>query len=574
MKKFKNLVKNRIHSLKPDQLDAFNQMQQENLLQLCYPCGFGKGYIIITDLINHIVNDENSRIFAICSHRLGLNDQHASDIFKVLKPLIGKIAFAFVGSNGGLNMDELGKDNNYELLRLIMKYNKQNEHKIAPNELTITTTNNEDLMNFIRRHYDKKIVIISTYQSLKRLSQPDLDIHTLYCDEAHELASDFTNANKENSFKNNYLSVKASRKFFFSATPKDCSDDPLNTFLMNNTEIFGRRLEMSHLEAVNKGYVVSTVIKFMKVASYERGYNQDFSSIQNMAEFILSAYRDNLEELQRISARPDLIAPKILVRCSSVEKDMWPLFNILQQTAGDIKIFASASKDSEGATVYNNIISQNGVLLEYDVENKTFIPWTKQIDRKGYIKSLQSLPDNQAAIVLHHDTISEGLNVPGFTAFIALTDKLMTNSKLYQNLSRALRLNTTDKTALSNGEIIVDGAGWIKPCAYLYVPYWSEISYAAADNTARSVFDLETKIGAKLATEIPHGDDHATGYKKNDEGTNRKRNNNRIVDIDGIVISTFYDRKREELTAEVLNNQRLSPMERIAHFKNLHEENS
>lgn len=569
MKKIKKLVKERISTLKPDQLVAFDTMQRENLLQLCYPCGFGKGYIIITDLMHQIVNNDEARIFAVCSHRLGLNDQHASDTFKALKPLIGKVAFAFVGSNGGLDMDQLSKDDDYELLRLMNKYNQNNTKKIAPNELTITTTSGENLDNFIKRHFDKKVVIISTYHSLKRLSQPGLNIHTLYCDEAHELASDFTNVNKDNSFRNNYLSVNANRKFFFSATPKDCSDDPFDTFLMNNTEIFGNRLEMSHLEAVNKGYVVSTVIKFMKVASYERGHNQDFGTMQNIAEFVNRVYRDNEAELQQVSARPESIAPKLLIRCSSVEKDMWPLVKILRQTAGNIKIFASASKDENGAQVYNNLISQNGDLLEYDTENRNFLPRTKTVDRKNYIQALQSLPDNEPAIVLHHDTISEGLNVPGFTAYIPLTNKLMTNTKQYQNLSRALRLNTIDKKALSNNEIKVDGEGWIKPCAYMYIPYWSETSHAAAEKTYRLIYDLETKLGAKLGTAIPDGDDHATGYKKADEGSNRKRNDNRRSDLDDIIITTVYDRRRKEYEAETKNNKSLTPLERVAHFKNI-----
>lgn len=568
MKKFKKLVNERINTLKPDQLVAFDTMQREDLLQLCYPCGFGKGYLIITDLMHQIVNNDDARIFALCSHRLGLNDQHASDTFKSLKPLIGKVAFAFVGSNGGLNMDQLSKENNFELLRLMIKYN-QGTKQIAPKQLTITTTNSNDLDAFIKRHYDKKIVIISTYHSLRRLAQPGLDIHTLYCDEAHELASDFSNANKDNSFRNNYLAVNANRKFFFSATPKDCSDDPFDTFLMNNTEIFGNRLEMSHLEAVNKGYVVSTTLKFMKVASYEKGHNQDFGAMQNIAEFVNLAYRDNENELQQVSARPELIAPKLLIRCSSVEKDMWPLFKILQQTMGNVKVFASASLDASGAIVYNNIISQNGELLEYDVENKNFIPWTKAIDRKDYIQALQALPDNEPAIVLHHDTISEGLNVPGFTAYIPLTDKLMTNTKQYQNLSRALRLNTIDKKALTNGEIRVDGEGWIKPCAYMYIPYWSEMSHAAAESTRRMVYELETKLGAKLGTEVPDGNDHASGYNKPTEGSNRKRTDNRRMNIDGIIISTVWDRRRKDYDAEIKNNKQLTPLQRIAHFNNV-----
>ena len=529
-------------------------MQRDPLLQLCYPCGFGKGYLIGTDLLKHLLYNDTARVFALASHRLGLNDQHVSDIFKLLIPLLGDVVFAFLGSSGGLDMVEMCRENDYLLTRQIDAYNTANpDRRITPNGLTITTTKPDKLVEFINRHHGKKVVIITTYHSMGILSSIE-ELHTLYCDEAHELASDFQEAHKQRSFKSNYEKIICPRKFFFSATPKDCSDDPANSFLMNNTAIFGKRIGMSHLEAVNKGYVVSIVIDFLQPLNFVDEHNQDYGSVENKARIIMEAYNVNRIFLNERSSNPDLIAPKILVRLSSVGKDLWPVYNALKQISGDIKIFASASEDSEKGNVYSNIISLNGENIEYDKDNDTFVPWAKSISRKSYIESLQSLKDTDSAIILHHDTISEGLNVPGFTAFIPFSDKLMTTTKLYQNLGRIIRLNKIDKDKLRKREIEVDGNNWIKPVAQMIIPYWSGISKSAAITMAKVIRELETNMGAKTGTEIPFGNDIATGYKNNDEGSNRKRSDNRNENLEGIAVFNFYDRYKIDDEVTNVNN--------------------
>ena len=280
-----NILKKRIKTLRLEQKEAFDEMQQTPLLQLCYPCGFGKGYIIGTDILSQIVNTD-ARIFALCSHRLGLNDQHITDIFTILQPLIGEVVFAFVGSTGGLDMYKLVEYDNYKILRDIGKFNTKNNKRIAPEELTITTTKEELLLPFIRRHHDKKVVIVSTYHSLGRLAHNEIQINSLYCDEAHELASNFKESYSDNSFISSYQKIESPRKFFFSATPKDCSDDPFNSFLMNNTTIFGKRLEMSHKDAVDLGYVTDLVIRCLRPNGFTLTNNTDLGSIQNKARFI------------------------------------------------------------------------------------------------------------------------------------------------------------------------------------------------------------------------------------------------------------------------------------------------
>ena len=125
MNKYKYLKK-RVNSLKKEQKEAFDEMQKNDLLQLCYACGFGKGYIIGTDLLNQVVNTNNG-IYALCSHRLGLNDQHISDLFDIFmgpkSPLIGEVAFAFIGSSGGLSTKDISEDHDYKIDRRLADYN-------------------------------------------------------------------------------------------------------------------------------------------------------------------------------------------------------------------------------------------------------------------------------------------------------------------------------------------------------------------------------------------------------------------------------------------------------------------
>jgi hypothetical protein len=256
----------------------------------------------------------------------------------------------------------------------------------------------------------------------------------------------------------------------------------------------------------------------------------------------MEAFEHTKYRIAELSANPEMLGAKLLVRCSSVKKDMWPIVAALREISGDVKIFASASEDADGGNTRSNLIIQNGEDVEFNKGTNTFTTWCKSISRKEYIESIQSLDDTDEAIILHHDTISEGLNVPGFTSFVPLTDKLLSTTKLIQNLGRVIRLNTIDKKRFLNGELEVDGEGWIKPFALMIIPHWNAISNSAAVSMSNLIYDLETNMGAKIGMEIPFGSDIATGFTKNHEGTRRKRPDNRPETLEGIVSTNHYQR--------------------------------
>jgi hypothetical protein len=409
----------------------------------------------------------------------------------------------------------------------------------------IKTTNSSELLEFKRTHSDKDIIVISTYHSCNLLSHPEIYVDTIHCDEAHELAVDFNSGVKPDSHIQKFLSIKFRRSIFYTATPIDCSEDPKNTFYMNNYAIYGPRYSMSHIEAIEKGYVTPTEVEVMFPSSFNTNFNKEYGSIENKAYLCYRAFERNSKWLNEVSAFPDLIKSKILVRCSSVKKDMWAIFNAIKKhLPEDVYLFASASEDHNGNKINENCIYKNGECLSYNKNG--FKLKDGKLSRKAYISALQSLKDTDMAIVLHHDTISEGINVPTFTCFVPLTDTLMSFPKLYQNIGRVIRLLLKDKNLLKDGKLQVFGEGWIKPAAQIIIPYWSNVSQKATENIVAIIINLETNLGAKLSTEMPYGSNIATGYGQEPEVTHRIRADNRTEITPEIDFMLAYSKSKEK----------------------------
>lgn len=522
----------RIKKLRPRQKLAFEAMLNSDLKQLRYPCSFGKGFLIFTHMLHQAVNTDD-KVFAICSHRLGLNDQHITDAFNIFLPLLGEVAYLYVGSTGGLEASEIDAEdalNNFAINKAIQKLNKKNTKKGITNIslgsiIGNATTSSAKIAEFVKEHKGKTIIIVSTYNSLGRLNHPDIPLNVLYCDEAHELASGFTNANKADSFISNYKSIICPKKYFFSATPKDCSGDPDNTYLMNNTQFFGDAIGMSHVESVEEGYALDLQISCICPDIYDSDHNIDFDSSKTKAKLVLESFGKHRLFLREKSHFPDRIGGKMLVRCASVMKDMWPIFKILETTDLNIKIFACASKDRDGTTTNSrHMMWYNGVAKHY-------------ANKKAFIKAINDLPSTDEAIILHHDTLSEGINIPGFTCFLPFTDTLITNAKFIQNLGRILRLNAEDAKLFFAGVLKLREIGWVKPMAHLILPYWSNISNAARNIMKDMILHLMRELDAELGDSIPFGDDSPTGTEAPEDKRSLSKEEKEKMEFIGV----FYE---------------------------------
>jgi superfamily II DNA or RNA helicase len=193
--------------------------------------------------------------------------------------------------------------------------------KISFNELYLNTLSTKEIKNYVDKYKEegKKVIIITTYHSLDKLNGVDID--TLYCDEAHTLATE-----KEGNFKSNFESIKTKNVYFFTATPKDCSDvDDTESFLMNNEDIFGERIGMTMKDAIQKGYITNPMIHIAIPEKYGR---EDMNNLTNKVKFITDSYNVHSNKVKENSSNPKSIEAKMLVKCESVD-EMWALYERL-----------------------------------------------------------------------------------------------------------------------------------------------------------------------------------------------------------------------------------------------------
>jgi len=496
MSKISEFTIEKIKSLNMDQYSLFSEMEENNLLQVCIPTGAGKGYLMMVDLLSHI-SKKKENIFVVASHRLMLNSQHMNDIFSILSKMIGDIGYIFVGSS----KFDVGKlFENPEITKSLFK------RKIAPHEIISITTSTKEVDEMVKNHIksNRKVVIFTTYHSMGTLK--NLNIDTLYCDEAQTLATDAD----QSLFKDNFETLKYKRCYFFTATPKDCVDDKSDSFLMNNEKIFGKRTGLTFKYCVDKAYIVKPTIHIAIPSNLS--YDVDFKSIKNMAKFVVETFSAHTSFIEQNSIDPSKIAPKILVKCPGV-KEMWEIYDELVGKVESVKICAGASKDHLG---YCHFIDNVGIN-----------------DRNEYLEGLQLLKDNEKAIILHYDTMSEGVNVQGFTGVEFLGGKLPTITKTLQNTGRATRLHREDRRRVESGEIdTTDYSNWIKPFCSVIIPYWDKESQFTANELARQIVDLRDNFGYDPTFYVSIGSDIGTGKKEDNlEQLNVKDEKNKKTEM-------------------------------------------
>jgi hypothetical protein len=510
-------LKSKILSLNIDQKTLFDQMIKENLLQICIPTGAGKGYLMMVDLLNQIISND-SKIFTISTHRLMLNTQHLNDIFEMLSDMIGDIGYVFVGSSKfDVNKYQENADFNKKLLEKGLSYN----------ELVQSTTSMSEVDTLVSNHLNKgrKVVILTTYHSLNTLK--NLEIDTIYNDEAHTLASESETA----QFKENFNQIKYKRCFFFTATPKDCVEDT-ESFLMNNEDVFGKRIGLTFNECKNKGYIVNPVIHIAMPSNFTTDVN--FKSTENMAKFVEDTFLAHTEFIKEHSVDSSKISPKLLIKCPSVD-DMWEIHKKMVGAMPGVKICAGASRND--SSNFNHFIDDIGIS-----------------DRSQYLETLQNLADNESAIVLHYDTMSEGINVAGFTATEFLGGKLPTITKTLQNTGRSTRLHREDRDKLSKGEISVGDGNWIKPHCAVIVPYWDKESEFTTRELARQIKSLRDNFGYDPIFYVSIGSDLGRSKKEDEiENLNKKEESQKKFEVIEEINHEIEILDKEEFDSKEIN---------------------
>ena len=243
-----------------------------------------------------------------------------------------------------------------------------------------------------------KKLIFTTYNSLQRVVDSEINIHTAYFDEAH-------NSVKRNFFApTEEVSQSNARTFFFTATPKYSS----TVFKpgMNMPEIYGQTIcNVPAPELVEGGYILppKVVVKKMEMAEGGKNYQRD-------GDYMLDAIDDHDVD-------------KILIAARTTKQ----IVGLVSQTD------FCAELHQRGYS-WMMITSKTGAIIDGN-----------KVDRETFFETLNTWGKTKGKrfVVIHHSILSEGINVNGLEAVLFLRN--MDFIGISQTIGRVIRLGDDTK---------------------------------------------------------------------------------------------------------------------------------
>ena len=226
----------------------------------------------------------------------------------------------------------------------------------------------------VARTAGENVIIFTSYNSLHRIEEADIEVNTIYFDEAH-------NSVKKNFFPaTEFFAENADRCYFYTATPKH-SLTPNKPGM--NWSVYGQILEnVPAPDLVQQGYILPPkvvvkkldVIKGRKVMYAEDGDNLIETIDDNEVDKILICARST-KQIMGLISQSNFVA-------DLVERDYhWMMIT-----------------SKTGAII-------DGKKVDREKFFETLNKWGKESDRKF--------------VVIHHSILSEGINVNGLEVLLS-----------------------------------------------------------------------------------------------------------------------------------------------------------
>jgi len=377
--------------LRPHQQSGCAAMEQYNIGQLLMPTGAGKTPTMIHDCIR-VFDTVDAATVVVVAPRILLAEQLSAEFLEHI-------------TNASVLHIHSGETHHFK------------------------TTNPNVISQWVESHKSHNKLIFTTYNSLIRVQQSGIDVHTVYCDEAH-------NSIKKNFFPAiEYFSGAADRCYFFTATPKH--SNTMSKPGMNDIDVYGKVIcDVPATDMVKQGYILPpTVVPY--VVDYERLKGD------------LAASSDHVTLVNIIDELDEDAASKILVAVPS-SKVMW---NLLSQT-----------------TILNDLEDRGYDVLHITSKYGAWVNKTK-VNREVFFDTFNAWgkDPNRKFVIFHYSILAEGINVHGLTHTILL--RTLDVIEMAQTIGRVIRLNKDDAADLSSGRIAVgDYAMYRKPTGFVTVP--------------------------------------------------------------------------------------------------------
>ena len=354
-------------TLRPHQQKALNRMQQYEKGQVIVPTGGGKTMCMITDTKNRLDSINNGTTTVVVAPRILLAEQLCSEFMEVIDP-----------------------NNSDPYLHVMHVHSGETEYT--------STTKAEKIHLFAgcARACGENVIIFTTYNSLQRIMEADIEVNTIYFDEAH-------NSVKRNFFPaTEFFSHDADRCYFFTATPKHS----LTVFKpgMNDPEVYGQVIcNVPATQLVEEGYILppKVVVKELPQGDQKQSDSKNLLDTidENSLNKILIAARSTKQIIRLITDS---------TFCQDLDKRGYNWMYITSKT---------------GAII-------NGQKVSRDKFFETLNAWGKDPE--------------QRFVVIHHSILSEGINVNGLEAVLFMRN--MDYIGISQSIGRVIRLGGAEKT--------------------------------------------------------------------------------------------------------------------------------
>ena len=241
----------------------------------------------------------------------------------------------------------------------------------------------------------ENVIIFTTYHSLHRVIEADIEVNTIYFDEAH-------NSVQRNFFPSTeFFSYDADRCYFFTATPKHS----VTVFKpgMNDQEVYGQVIcNVPAPQLVEEGYILPPKVVVQELPQ---------------GDFKQSDDKNLLDTIDANSLN------KILIAARSTKQ----IVRLVSQSD------------------FTNQLEERGYNWMYITSKTGAIINGKKVSREHFFKTLNTWgQDGTRFVIMHHSILSEGINVKGLEAVLFMRN--MDYIGISQSIGRVIRLGGAEKT--------------------------------------------------------------------------------------------------------------------------------
>ena len=353
-------------TLRPHQQRIIDRLQGYNKGQILVPTGGGKTLTMILDTQRRHDSITNGTTTVVVAPRILLAEQLCSEFLEVIDT-----------ANTHIMHVHSGETHHY----------------------SSTKADKIHLFANTARTAGENVVIFTSYNSLQRIVDADIEVNTIYFDEAH-------NSVKKNFFPaTEFFAENADRCYFYTATPKH-SLTPKKPGM--NWSVYGQVLaNVPAPELVEGGYILppKVVVKQLPMVKGRK--------------VVFAEDADNL-----IETIDENDISKTLI-CARTTK----------QIVGLLSQSDFCSQLADRGYSWMTITSKTGAIID-----------GKKVNREEFFNTLNTWGKDATKkfVVIHHSILSEGINVSGLEAVIFMRN--MDYIGISQSIGRVIRLGGKEKT--------------------------------------------------------------------------------------------------------------------------------